>query len=225
MSSSSAKPRQGKNSFWTPVRLALTIMVLGLIVMLVASSWNRTTEVTKNSATPPNTTAPGKTATTKPGRNAAPAAPATPTALPAGVMSVPLKTIDGKSFKLSDHAGKVMVVNLWATWCGPCRIETPHLVALSKEYRDRGVEMIGLTIEDESEAETVKAFVREQKVDYTVGYASRNLAGLLMPPYNSIPQSFVILRDGRLLKRFPGFSPARTPQELRAAIEQAIKEG
>ena len=72
-------------------------------------------------------------------------APAELTDLPPAVSVVPLKDVKGESFKLADFFGKVAVINLWATWCGPCRREIPELVKLNKEFHSRGVEMIGLS--------------------------------------------------------------------------------
>jgi thiol-disulfide isomerase/thioredoxin len=116
-------------------------------------------------------------------------------------------------------------VNLWATWCGPCRMETPELVKLNKEFRDRGVEMIGLSTEDpDASAQSVSDFVREYKVDYQIGWATREVALGLMQGRTNIPQSFIIARDGRIVRRFIGFSPSSTPVQLRQALEQALVE-
>jgi peroxiredoxin len=131
----------------------------------------------------------------------------------------------GASIKLSDYSGKVMLVNLWATWCGPCRMETPELVKLNKEFKERGVEVIGLSTEDpEASAGAVNDFVRAYKVDYQVGWARREVALALMQGRTNIPQSFIIARDGRILKRFIGFNPQSTPPQLKQALEQALAE-
>jgi len=131
----------------------------------------------------------------------------------------------GEPIKLSDYSGKVLLVNLWATWCGPCRLETPELVKLHKEFQSRGVEMIGLSTEDPiASAQTVTDFVREYEVDYHIGWATREVAQALMQGRTAIPQSFIIARDGRILKRFVGFDPNRTPPQLKQALEDALVE-
>src|SRR5262245_66166891 len=82
----------------------------------------------------------------------APAATVAPFALPdlpTEVAVAALKDAKGESFKLADFFGKVMVVNFWATWCGPCRLEIPELVKLHKEFHSRGVELIGLSTRSE----------------------------------------------------------------------------
>jgi thiol-disulfide isomerase/thioredoxin len=152
-------------------------------------------------------------------------APANSAPLAPAVLNTELKDLGGKPFKLSDYAGKVVVVNLWATWCGPCRVEIPELIKLSDEYKSRGVEMIGLTNEDPVEDEAVvKDFVAKQKITYKVGWGDRNLETSLMQGdiKNVIPQSFVIAGDGRVVAHLTGFNPTMTPQKLRAAVEQAL---
>ncbi|HEX8138658.1 MAG TPA: TlpA disulfide reductase family protein [Pyrinomonadaceae bacterium] len=204
-----------KRAFWTPARLALTLVTLALLAAFGVSSC-RTSEETQPA---------GGSAT----RGGAPTGgPLAASPLPASLMSTGLKTLDGRSIKLSDYAGKVVVVNLWATWCGPCRIEIPHLIELANEYKGR-VEFIGLTNESPvDDAEKVTAFVREQNINYTIGWATQEFALGLMQASgqirNSIPQSFVITRDGRVYKRFIGFSPSQTPPQMREAVEQAVNE-
>jgi peroxiredoxin len=107
-------------------------------------------------------------------------------------------------------------------------METPELVRLHKEYQARGVELIGLSTEPpEASADAVRSFVREYQVDYRIGWATREVALTLMQGRDSIPQSFIITRDGRILKRFIGFRPGddpnATPILLRQALEQALK--
>ena len=144
--------------------------------------------------------------------------------LPASVRDAQLTAIDGSSFRLADFSGKVLVVNLWATWCGPCRKEMPELVKLYKEYKSKGLEIVGLTTEDpETSGEIVKNFVRDSSINYRIGWASGELAATLMQGRNSIPQSYIISRDGFILKRFVGFSPVQTPPQLRQAIEDALQ--
>jgi thiol-disulfide isomerase/thioredoxin len=135
--------------------------------------------------------------------------------LPRPILEAENKAASGDPIKLSDYSGKVVLVNLWATWCGPCRMETPELVKLHKEYQSRGVEMIGLSTEDpEASAESVSEFVREYNVDYHIGWATREVAQTLMQGRASIPQSFVIARNGRIVKRFIGFRADLTPGQI-----------
>jgi len=185
--------------FWTPLRMASTLIVLGLLVAFGASSCNSI--------------------------DPAPVSPPKPGSLPQLVLNAENRAASGEPIKLANYSGKVLLVNLWATWCGPCRLETPELVKLHKEFQSRGVEMIGLSTEDPvASAQTVTEFVREYEVDYHIGWATREVAQALMQGRTAIPQSFIIARDGRILKRFVGFDPTRTPPQLKQALEDALVE-
>jgi len=203
-----AKKVLSEVKFWTPLRLAATVVVLGLIAAFGVSSCN--------SNDPP------AEVNVKRNPNGANGPLAT---LPRLVLDAENKAASGPPIKLADHSGKVLLVNLWATWCGPCRSETPELVKLNKEYQGRGVEMIGLSTEDpDASAQSVANFVRTYNVDYQIGWATREVALTLMQGRTSIPQSFIIARDGRILKRFIGFNPQSTPPQLKQALEEALVE-
>lgn len=211
----SGKQNSGKQDrspvrFWTPLRILATIIVLSLIAAFGVSSCNSNDPAPKSK---------GPSVSISTG-NEAPL-----TVLPSVVLDTEMKSANGEPIKLSNYSGKVLLVNLWATWCGPCRNETPELVKLHKEYQDRGLEMVGLSTEDpETSALSVQNFVREYGVDYHIGWATREVAVALMQGRGSIPQSFIISRDGRIKKRFIGFHPVNTPPQLKQAIEQALTD-
>src|SRR5215204_2494208 len=210
---SAEKQANGSSRFWTPTRIAASIVVLSLLAMFGASSCN------SHDPRASNATAPA----TKPAL--ANPAPAIANTLPSTVRDAELRAVNGAPIKLADYDGKVLLVNLWATWCGPCRSEIPELVKLNKEFQSRGVEMIGLSTEDpDASAASVMEFVREYKVDYQIGWATREVAQTLMQGRTSIPQSFIIARDGRIIRRFIGFNPETTPPQLKQALEQALVE-
>ena len=103
-------------------------------------------------------------------------------------------------------------------------MEIPELVKLHKEYRAKGLEVVGLSTENpEASADGVRRFAKEFKMDYPVGWVTQDVAITLMQGRDAIPQSFVISRDGRILKRFIGFNATATPLQLREVIEQALK--
>jgi len=212
-------------AFWTPTRIAFSIVTFVLLASIGFSSCAGPTPTSNGNGSANANASPGKPAITAPASNPT-AAPVVTTPLPASVMNAELKALDGSTFRLADYPGKVLLVNLWATWCGPCRAEIPDLIKVSQEFKARGVEIIGLTNENQDlDEEKVKNFVRELKIPYKIGWAEQNFALELMQGQvrNNIPQSFVISRDGRVVKRFVGFSPVETPGKLRQALEDALK--
>jgi peroxiredoxin len=102
-------------------------------------------------------------------------------------------------------------------------METPELVKLHKEFQARGVEFVGLSTEDpNASAQKVRDFMTQYGVDYQIGWATREVALTLMDGKTTIPQSFIITRDGRLFRKIDGFHPRRTPADLRKALEEAL---
>ena len=143
---------------------------------------------------------------------------------PAIVLDTLFPTIDGRQRRLRDAQGKVLVINVWATWCGPCRQEIPHLIEIASQYRQQGLEVIGLTTEHPvEELGRVREFVRELKINYPIGFTSGDFARHLMQGRGSIPQAYVLGRDGRVIRHFIGFNPRISPPPLRAAVEEALR--
>jgi thiol-disulfide isomerase/thioredoxin len=207
-----------QRSFWTPIRIGL-IGSAFLLIVAIASAL-----LPAEKATPPETLSSPPDSI-----NAAPR-PATraggvPAALSPEVMQAGFKLIDGKSRKLSDYAGKILVIDLWATWCGPCRQEIPHLVEMARDYKSKGVEIIGLTTEDPAmDAETVKEFTKEFKINYPIGWANFFIQEGLMNGRSNIPQTIIIGRDGKVKKHFVGFNPIISPPQMKAVLDEAVEE-
>lgn len=135
-----------------------------------------------------------------------------------------IPTIDGRTIKLSDYRGKVLVMDFWATWCGPCRQETPQLARLARENGARGLEVIGLHIDDRgrSSPEEIRKFIDHYGITYTVGLATDDMfTSYLGDEEDTIPQTLVFGRDGRLIKHFVGYSPS-SGKELDEAVNQAL---
>jgi len=133
-----------------------------------------------------------------------------------------IKSLDNSTFHLSDFIGKVVVINIWASWCGPCRREVPEYEKVRKEYSSRGVEFIGLTMEDpKTAAAQVNRFVRDLNFGFRLGWADRELARTLMNGETAIPQTLVINAEGRVIKHWTGYSAGRSGDRLRDTIELA----
>lgn len=154
-----------------------------------------------------------------------PPAPAELRALPEDLLNRELMSLDKGSFRLADFGGKVVVVNLWASWCGPCRMEVPDYEKVRKEYAGRGVEFIGLTTEDPRTAsERVQKFVRDYSFRFRLGWADRMTARTLMNGRSVIPQTLVIAVDGRIISHWHGYSRTQSRDRLRETIERALSE-
>lgn len=214
-----------QKALWTPARLAFTIMVLSLFAAFGVSSCSSGDERRENASTTnvaTNPARPSVNSSAPPPKTASPPRPTVVT-LPASVFEAELKAVSGAPIKLSKYAGKALILNLWATWCGPCRMEIPELVKLHKEFRAQGLEVVGLSTEDPEESvDKVKRFVQDFGINYRVGWATADVAIAMMQGTDSIPQSFVIGRDGRVVKRFIGFNQQSTPPLLRQAVEEAL---
>jgi len=209
-----------RRQLWAGTRAARTF-VIGTLLVVAASSCNRSEE-TKPAADAAGKNRPVVTVKSEPGRGERTTASKTLEPIADKVLKTKLVSIDNKEFQLADYAGKVVVVNLWATWCGPCRQEVPHFVTMTKEYAAKDVEIIGLTTEDPEEAkELVQNFMEAYDINYKIGWAPYEFASALTRR-DVIPQTYVITRDGHLLARFEGFNPQSTPPKLRAAIDQAL---
>jgi thiol-disulfide isomerase/thioredoxin len=145
--------------------------------------------------------------------------------LPESVLKRQLKALDNGSFSLADFGGKIIVVNIWASWCGPCRREVPEYEKVRKEFTGRGVEFIGLTAEDpRTSSERVRRFVRDLNFGFRQAWADRETAAALMNGRNAIPQTLVIAADGRVLGHWRGYSPGQGGNRLRDMLEHALSE-
>ncbi len=110
-----------------------------------------------------------------------------------------LKDANGQMFRLSDYKGKVVLLNFWATWCGPCKIEIPWFVDFERTYKDRGFAVIGIALDDDGWA-VVKPYVERRQMNYRVAMGSPEIEQLYGggEGIESLPTTFVIDRQGRV---------------------------
>ncbi len=113
-----------------------------------------------------------------------------------------LKDPEGKSVKLSDFKGKVVVLNFWATWCPPCRREIPDFIALQKQYADKGLVIIGVSM-DEGGAEVVKPFAKKMGINYPIVLGDQKTAAAY-GGIQVVPTTFVIDKTGKIAAQHEG---------------------
>jgi cytochrome c biogenesis protein CcmG/thiol:disulfide interchange protein DsbE len=127
-----------------------------------------------------------------------------------------LQSLDAKPIALADSRGKVILLNFWATWCGPCRAEIPDLIALQRRYQDR-LQIIGLTV-DEDDPGAVQQVVAETGINYPVGMASPEIR-LEYGGIAALPTSFVLDTQGRVVQKHEGLrDPVLYETEIRALL-------
>src|SRR5882762_4921813 len=112
---------------------------------------------------------------------------------------------DKQRAKLSDYLGKVVLVDFYATWCEPCRYETPHLVKMQKQYAAQGLQVIGLNVGGEDDRAEVPKYVKEFGIQYPLGLPDDELVEAYLGDNENIPQTFVFDRGGKLVKHITGY--------------------
>jgi thiol-disulfide isomerase/thioredoxin len=127
-----------------------------------------------------------------------------------------VKGVDGKTVSLAQARGKVVLLNFWATWCGPCRMEVPDLVQLQTKYKDR-LQVIGLVIDDEDEA-AVRNFAKRYSINYPIAMATNEMR-FLFGGVPALPTSFIIDAEGRVVQKHIGLrDPVLYETEIRALL-------
>jgi thiol-disulfide isomerase/thioredoxin len=131
-----------------------------------------------------------------------------------------LKTLDGQEITLSGLKGKVVLLDFWATWCGPCRESIPHLIQLYKNHRENGFELIGMDV-GERDVETVRSFVKSMDIPYPIVVAPDDVVRSYR--VSGIPATILIDKDGKIRERIAGFS-GPIAQELTKKVAELTSE-
>jgi thiol-disulfide isomerase/thioredoxin len=126
-----------------------------------------------------------------------------------------LQSLDGKNMSLSDLRGKAVLLNFWATWCGPCKIEMPWFIELQKQYGSQGLQIVGVAMDDSSKEDIAK-FASDMGVNYPV-LLGKEAVGEAYGGVPALPESFFIGRDGKIVDKIIGLKG-------KAEIEDAIKK-
>jgi len=129
---------------------------------------------------------------------------------------------DGKRSVFSEHKGKVLILDFYATWCVPCRDSVPHLIGLQKQYEEQGLRVVGLNVGGPDDEREVPRFAKEFGIQYTLAKPDEQLVSFLMADIDAIPQTFVFDRQGKLVKRLIGFGKG-SGKELDQAVETALQ--
>src|SRR5215475_3911815 len=129
-----------------------------------------------------------------------------------------LQTLDGKNLSLSDLRGKAVLVNFWATWCGPCKIETPWLVEMQKQYGSQGLQVVGVAMDDSGKDE-ISNFAKEMGMNYPV-LLGKEAVGDAYGGVPALPESFFVGRDGKIVDRIIGL---RDRQDIEDSVKKALK--
>jgi peroxiredoxin len=129
-----------------------------------------------------------------------------------------LKDADGKPVKLSDYRGKVVILDFWATWCGPCKVEIPWFMELQRRNKDRGFEVLGVSMDDEG-WEVVKPFVQQLGVNYRV-MIGNDATAQLYGGVDALPTTFLIDRTGRIAAVHVGLA---SKKDFEDGVEQLLQ--
>jgi len=133
-------------------------------------------------------------------------------------------SLEGDRVMLRDFHGKVLVLDFYATWCGPCRKSIPHLNELEKRMGTQDLQIVGLNVGGADDRIKVAGFAKELEIRYPLGFPDKPLTDLFLSDNDSIPQTFVFDRSGQLAKRFIGYDDSM-PGQLEQAIQSALASG
>jgi thiol-disulfide isomerase/thioredoxin len=136
---------------------------------------------------------------------------------------------EGGTLKLNEFRGKVVVLDFWGTWCAPCRKQAPQLAELNKRYRDKGLAVIGLSLDDpKQDQKLVNDFIKQAGINYTIAYPSRIVTDAFLkgteddtgsPP---IPQLFIFGKNGKVVEHLIGERPGQGLEYLEQIVTQQL---
>ena len=149
--------------------------------------------------------------------------------LASNIANADIELADGSMIKAGDKKGKVILLNLWGIWCGPCRAEMPHLIEMQDTFRDQGFEVLGLNIGDENTQpepfENIEKFKREMKLNYTLGRITSSTSNEFnrLTNFPGVPQSVLVDRSGRMRGVFLGGGP-NVINKMKETVAKVVNE-
>ena len=135
-----------------------------------------------------------------------------------------LRDIANQSHSLAQYKGKVVLVNFWATWCGPCQVEMPHLQAMADELGPKGLVVIGISADSARDASKVKPLVMSKGLTYPILLDPQTAVVSAYNPTKTLPFNVLIDRLGNIEQVFSGYNPG-DEAKLRAATEKLLAAG
>ncbi|MCX5800254.1 MAG: TlpA disulfide reductase family protein [Candidatus Eisenbacteria bacterium] len=131
-----------------------------------------------------------------------------------------LSSLEGQKISLSQFRGKIVILDFWATWCKPCRLELPHFVALYEEFGNDALQIIGVSL-DQVGSDEVASFVKEWKIPYVIvmgnGEVTKSYGGI-----KGIPTTFVIDKRGNVYRKYVGYRDKEVfERDIRALLDKA----
>ena len=131
-----------------------------------------------------------------------------------------IKDLDGKALSLEAHKGQVILLNFWATWCGPCRAEIPGLIELQNKYKNR-LQIIGMVVDDDDET-AIREIAKSQSINYPVAFTTPQVR-MAYGGITALPTVFIINPEGRVVQKHVGlYNPALYETEVRALLDLPI---
>ncbi|PYS48606.1 MAG: hypothetical protein DMF68_12600 [Acidobacteria bacterium] len=129
-----------------------------------------------------------------------------------------LKDVRGRTVRLNEYKGKVVLINFWATWCPPCRAEMPDLIRIQREYQSKGLQVIGVTYPPETINE-VRRFIRKLRVNYPIALGTKETKALF-DQTDTLPLTIVIDRAGKVRERIEGIL---LPEEFEQKVKPLLQ--
>ncbi len=140
---------------------------------------------------------------------------------PASAPDFTLQTVEGQEVTLSGLRGKVVLLDFWATWCGPCKESIPHLTQLYKNYQDKGFELIGMSLDKSGEMEMVRRFVKSMDIPYSIIMTPEDVARNYK--ITGLPTTVLIDKEGKVREKIVGFN-STIGQQIAARVSELTSE-
>jgi peroxiredoxin len=135
-----------------------------------------------------------------------------------------LRDIDGASHTLSDLEGRVVIMSFWATWCGPCKEEMPHLQKMYADLESEGLTVLSISIDDARSASRVKPFIKKNGYSFPVLLDRDATVISSYNPSKTLPYTVVVDREGNVFKKHSGYNPG-DEEELREEVTKLLAAG